>query len=167
MLRQKSITVSPFYKLGYDSLPLSLSNMEENVMIFFSANKTKMMPRVIEIARTMNVEIRVEDKEIIKKLKMIHITEEDLKLIKAIQPIILTYGDELVDNFYGTILQVSELKEMIERHTTKEWLRETLKKHVIEMFDGVINDAFIQKQLRIAKAHYSIGLPPSSYMGAF
>ncbi|VDG97948.1 Heme-based aerotactic transducer hemAT [Lysinibacillus sphaericus] len=136
-------------------------------MIFFSANKTKMMPKVIEIARTINVEIRVEDKEIIKKLNMIHITKEDLKLIKAIQPIILTHGDELVDNFYGTILQVSELKEMIERHTTKEWLRETLKKHVIEMFDGIINDAFIQKQLRIAKAHYSIGLPPSSYMGAF
>lgn len=141
--------------------------MEENVMMFFSANKAKMMPKVIEISRTMNVEIRVEDKEIIKKLKMIHITEEDLKLIKSIQPMILTHGDELVDNFYGTILQVSELKEMIERHTTKEWLRETLKKHVIEMFDGVINDAFIQKQLRIAKAHYSIGLPPSSYMGAF
>lgn len=135
--------------------------------MFFSANNAKMMPKVIEISRTMNVEIRVEDKEIIKKLKMIHITEEDLKLIKAIQPMILTHGDELVDNFYGTILQVSELKEMIERHTTKEWLRETLKKHVIEMFDGVINDAFIQKQLRIAKAHYSIGLPPSSYMGAF
>ncbi|WP_025783476.1 globin-coupled sensor protein [Sporosarcina sp. D27] len=136
-------------------------------MKFFSANKTKMKPKVFETARTMNVEIRVEDKEIIKKLKMIHLTEEDLKLIKSIQPIIILHGDDLVDNFYGTILQVRELKEMIERHTTKDWLRDTLKKHIIEMFDGAINDEFIQKQLRVAKAHYSIGLPPSSYMGAF
>ncbi|MCM3758071.1 globin-coupled sensor protein [Sporosarcina aquimarina] len=136
-------------------------------MVFFNTNRTKMKPKFIEMARTMNVEIRIEDKEISKKINMIQLTEEDLRLIKALQPIILMHGDELVDNFYGTILQVRELKEMIEQHTTKEWLRDTLKKHIIEMFDGVINDAFIQKQLRVAKAHYSIGLPPSSYMSAF
>ncbi|REB07470.1 chemotaxis protein [Sporosarcina sp. BI001-red] len=115
----------------------------------------------------MEVEIRLDDKEIIKKVKRIHLTEQDLKLLKAIQPIIQLHGEELVDNFYGTILQVKELKEMIERHTTTDWLRETLKNHIIEMFNGEINEAFVHKQIRIAKAHYSIGLSPSTYMGAF
>ncbi len=77
------------------------------------------------------------------------------------------YGDELVDNFYTTILQVPELKMMIEENSTQDHLRRALKTHLIDLFGGTIDQEFIRQQIIIAKTHYRLGLPPSDYMGAF
>lgn len=42
-----------------------------------------------------------------------------------------------------------------------------MKKHLIELFDGTVDERFIENRLVVAKVHYRIGLDPSWYMGAF
>ena len=37
----------------------------------------------------------------------------------------------------------------------------------MEMFDGNINEQYIQKRIKVAQMHYKIGLEPKWYMGAF
>ena len=37
----------------------------------------------------------------------------------------------------------------------------------MEMFDGNINEEYIQKRMKVAQMHYKIGLEPKWYMGAF
>ncbi|EST52307.1 signal peptide protein [Brevibacillus panacihumi W25] len=105
--------------------------------------------------------------EMILQMNMIQLTEEDLSLISAFRPIIITRIEQITSSFYESILRVDKLKEIITKHTTVERLRLTLSNHVIEMFSGKIDEAFIQKRLKIALVHQKIGLPPKWYMGAF
>ncbi|MDF2661027.1 MAG: hemAT 1 [Paenibacillus sp.] len=107
------------------------------------------------------------DSQITAQLRMIALTEEDLRLLQSIQPFIMEHIDEIVDDFYKTVIAVNGLKDIIERHSTVERLRETLRQHLIEMFDGRLDAEFVQKRLKIAEVHQRIGLTPKWYMGAF
>ncbi|CAI8720217.1 diguanylate cyclase [Brevibacillus sp. IT-7CA2] len=105
--------------------------------------------------------------EVIAQMNMINLTEEDLQLIAAFRPVIETEIEQITSSFYESILHVDSLKQIVMEHTTVERLRQTLKNHLIEMFDGRIDPAFIEKRLKIAMVHQKIGLPPKWYMGSF
>ncbi len=113
------------------------------------------------------VGIKIEDASILDKINMINLTDKDLKLLKSIQPLVKGNIERLVDDFYSIIMDVASLKEIIQKNSTVERLRKTLRIHIIEMFDGNIDQSFIDKRLKIAKVHYVIGLEPSWYMGSF
>ncbi|MED4401955.1 globin-coupled sensor protein [Metabacillus fastidiosus] len=121
----------------------------------------------LQYAGEMDVIIDIEDDSIQTKMDMMNFTENDLKVIKSIQPIVREHIDQLVEEFYSTILRVEHLKEMIEKYSTVDRLRETLKVHFIELFSGKIDQSFVGKRFRVAKTHYRIGLEPAWYMGAF
>ncbi|NTU18735.1 diguanylate cyclase [Brevibacillus sp. HB1.2] len=105
--------------------------------------------------------------EVIAQMNMINLTEEDLQLIAAFRPVIETEIEQITSSFYESILHVDSLKQIVMEHTTAERLRQTLMNHLIEMFDGRIDPAFIEKRLKIAMVHQKIGLPPKWYMGSF
>jgi heam-based aerotactic trancducer len=111
--------------------------------------------------------IKVSEKRITSKLSMIGLTNEDLQIITSMQPIIEGHIDQLVNDFYETILEVEELKQIIDTYSSVEKLRSTLKMHLVEMFSANIDEEFIEKRSRVAKIHYHIGLKPEWYMGAF
>ncbi|WP_028595126.1 globin-coupled sensor protein [Paenibacillus assamensis] len=108
-----------------------------------------------------------EDHKIWSQLKMIQLTTRDLGMLRLAQPHLLPWLDEISEAFYESVLQVGALKEMINQHSSVEKLQITLRKHIEEMFDGFINEAYVEKRMRIASIHYRIGLEPKWYMGAF
>lgn len=110
---------------------------------------------------------KIEDTSILDKINMINLTEKDLKLLKSIQPLVKENIERLVDDFYSIVMKVASLKEIIQKNSTVERLKKTLRVHIIEMFDGNIDQSFIDKRLKIAKVHYVIGLEPAWYMGSF
>ncbi|WP_144461024.1 globin-coupled sensor protein [Siminovitchia fortis] len=119
-----------------------------------------------EIVNT-KVGTKIEDASILDKINMIQLTEKDLKLLKSIQPLVEANIDRLVEDFYAIVMKVDKLKAIIDNHSTVDRLRKTLRAHITEMFDGNIDQSFINKRLKIAKVHYVIGLEPSWYMGSF
>ena len=112
-------------------------------------------------------DIDIQDARLIAKMKMIDLSKSDLDVIKSIQPLIEKNIDLLVTTFYDTILDLDHLKEMVQKHSTVERLKKTLRRHMIELFDGNIDKNFINKRLKVANIHFKIGLEPSWYMGAF
>lgn len=114
-----------------------------------------------------NVVINIDDMEIIKQLEIIDFTETDLKTIKSLESLIEQNQKNVVEAFYQTILQVDHLKEIIEKNSHVNRLRQTLETHILEMFTGQIDSNYIEKRIRVAKVHYRIGLEPKWYMGAF
>lgn len=114
-----------------------------------------------------NVSIDVKDVNIHSKMRMINLTVEDLQVIHSLQPLIEKNIDDLVNEFYGTIIKIQDLKSMVENHSTIDRLRNTLSVHLIELFNGKIDNDFLEKRLRVAKIHFHIGLKPAWYMGAF
>jgi len=111
--------------------------------------------------------LNVTDGDLLKQLQMIDLTVADLRIVRSLQPIVEAHIEEIVSSFYQTVLDVEKLRHIISSHSTVDRLRKTLRIHLIELFSGVIDEAFVQKRLRIAQVHQKIGLDPQWYMGAF
>lgn len=101
------------------------------------------------------------------QLKMIHLTEEDLKMAKYLLPIITESIDEIVTYFYESIGIEQKLNDIIDHYSSVERLKKTLKVHITEMFEGNINKEYVQKRIRIAHKHVQIGLHTKWYIAAF
>ena len=102
-----------------------------------------------------------------QRLNMLQLTELDLKYLRTFQPYIEENINDIVNAFYDVLGMDSSLVKIIKDNSTIERLKVTLKKHIYEMFSGIIDEAFIQKRERIARVHVHIGLPTQSYIAAF
>lgn len=111
-----------------------------------------------------NVGIFIQDKV---QLEIIGLTVEDLKLVRSIKPLVEVRILEVVEGFYGTIEAVPEFRAIIGQHSTSERLRQTLRHHVIEMMEGRIDEAFLEKRRRVSMVHVRIGLTTKWYLAAF
>lgn len=102
-----------------------------------------------------------------KQLEMIELTKVDLAIAKVLQPYVQQHVLEIVDGFYKKLANVPELKKIIIDHSSFERLAKTLNRHIIEIFSGEINDAFIEKRKIIATMHVQIGLTQKWYIASF
>lgn len=105
--------------------------------------------------------------EIKKQMQMLHITNQDLQYLKAFKPYVEEKLDVIVDSFYSAVGLESSLIDIINRNSSVDRLKVTLRKHIGEMFDGVIDDEFFKRRMRIARVHVQIGLRTQWYIAAF
>ena len=106
-------------------------------------------------------------KDILLQLEMIQLKDRDLQILKLVQPTFKENINKMTTGFYDRVMEVPYLTDIINSHSTVNRLKQTLQSHLIEMFDGQINDAFVSKRERIAHVHIKIGLEPKWYMAAF
>ncbi|WP_277674040.1 globin-coupled sensor protein [Piscibacillus halophilus] len=102
-----------------------------------------------------------------KQLEMIGLDFEGLKRIKKLQPIVEDNIEFIVTRFYEKITAQPNLLSIIEEHSSIERLKNTLTRHVKEMFRGQLDEDYYEKRLRIAHVHVRIGLETEWYMSAF
>lgn len=105
--------------------------------------------------------------EMKKQIQMLNITTQDLQYLKAFKPFVEEHLDSIVDSFYSAIGMETSLTQIIEKNSSVERLKITLRKHLIEMFDGVIDSEFFEKRTKIAQVHVRIGLRTQWYIAAF
>ena len=120
----------------------------------------------LSTAKDMEVSINISDIEIKKQLDLVQLDVNHLKLIKALQPLVKENIDMIMDSFYDSMLTVEDLKQIIEKHSTIEHLKNTLENYLIQMFSGRIDDSFIESRKKVAKVHYDIELESKWYMAA-
>lgn len=107
------------------------------------------------------------NKELEKQIQMIDLTKKDLAVIRQLQPHIQPHLEDLVTHFYQAIEYGSGLNEIIQKNSSVDRLKVTLKRHLDEMFEGQINQAYINQRHTIAHVHVRIGLGTKWYMGSF
>lgn len=73
----------------------------------------------------------------------------------------------IVDAFYNALGNEPKLQRIIDQNSSTERLKITLRRHLLEMFEGVIDQRYLDKRIRVAKAHIHIGLKPKWYIAAF
>lgn len=135
--------------------------------IFTWMSKTK-EEKPFFITQTERVTLEIDTHpELKKQMDLIGLMDHDLALVKSIQPFVHEHIEEIVFIFYDRVLVVPNLREIILKHSTVDRLKHTLRTHFMEMFDGNINEEYIQKRIKVAQMHYKIGLEPKWYIGAF
>lgn len=105
--------------------------------------------------------------ELNEQMRMIDLTDEDLLMLRRIKPEIESYMDRITDYFYKSVLDVNKLEQIIVKHSTIERLKQTLRDHLLEIFNGNVDETYISKRLGIAKVHKRVGLEPKWYLSAF
>ncbi|MGN7408377.1 protoglobin domain-containing protein [Sporosarcina sp. SAFN-010] len=108
-----------------------------------------------------------KDTDIENQLNMIDLTKEDLRIINCLQPFIIEHIDPIMDRFYKNLEKEPSLVNIVNSNSSTDRLKLTLKQHITEMFDGVIDHTYFEKRIRIAQIHYKIGLKTKWYMCAF
>ncbi|MBL0387433.1 globin-coupled sensor protein [Tumebacillus sp. ITR2] len=130
---------------------------------------TQQQQVLTELERLLpDVRISVEKgSDLEKQLNMINLTLHDLAAIRYLQPYVSENLGEIVDQFYRNLGQEASLMAIINDHSTIERLKGTLRRHISEMFAGVIDRKFIEQRKIIAHVHVRVGLQPKWYMCAF
>ncbi|MBM7703036.1 globin-coupled sensor protein [Metabacillus iocasae] len=120
-----------------------------------------------EVTTKHDVRLDVTNPLINKQMQMIHLTTDDLINVVEVKSIVLEHIDEIVTQFYAIIDKQPHLVEIINQHSSVDRLKQTLRQHIIELFDGQIDEQFLIKRKNIAKMHVKIGLEPVWYLCAF
>lgn len=108
-----------------------------------------------------------ENTDIAKQIKMIDLTQQDLFILKQLNPLVQDEIEHIVNKFYKNLEVESSLMHIIQDNSSVERLKKTLRIHISEMFAGEIDEAYIAKRIKIAQVHLRIGLQPKWYMAAF
>lgn len=116
------------------------------------------MKPVFEIPNSVNIKNQV---------KMLRITKNDLAMAQLLKPYVEKHIYEIVDVFYKTIKENRFLTVMIETFGSFKQHKKLLRKHIINMFSGVINQDFFNKRESIANVHLEIGLTQEWYIASF
>lgn len=105
--------------------------------------------------------------DIQKQVTLIHLTQKDLAILKRLQPDVEKTLHLVVKNFYSSLTNHSMLTDIISKHSSVDRLKLTLYHHLYELFNGVIDEKYVEKRKKIALMHVKIGLEPKWYIGAF
>lgn len=128
---------------------------------------SKLKKNTIVTNEVANTGIVIQDSERLQQLELVDLTERDLQLIKSLKPYVEQSVVDVVQGFYKAVENVPTLREVIQKHSSSERLRQTLRHHIIEMFEGRIDEEFMEKRRRVAKMHVKINLYPKWYLAAF
>ncbi|MFF5995641.1 globin-coupled sensor protein [Lysinibacillus sp. KU-BSD001] len=102
-----------------------------------------------------------------KQLNLINLTDEDFKTLMSFQSTIKQHVNEITNVFYDKILEVPELKQLIESRSSVSKLKAVVGEHTISMFNGRLNEEVIERKRHLARIHFKMGLDPKWYMGTF
>lgn len=97
--------------------------------------------------------------DVFEELKrFVAFSDADAENLKAIGPIFAKHGPAITDAFYETLGQFPTTAAMIEGRV--DHLKATHKLWMGQLFDGVYDEAYFQKRMRVGLVHAKIALPP-------
>lgn len=100
------------------------------------------------------------------QLDLIGVTPEDWRLAPKIGKFIGANADKLVDYVYSRLGARSQLVNIIEQNSNLKKHMNILKHHLVDIFGGDIDDAYIERRIRIAQVHVKVGLEIRYYVAA-
>lgn len=102
-----------------------------------------------------------------KQMQLIQFTLDDLTNLQTYEPFVRKGIEEVVTTFYDKVLNVPDLRRLIEERANMEYLKRGLADYIIGMFDGIFDEEAIQKKEKLAAIHFHMGVEPKWYVGMF
>ena len=112
------------------------------------------------------VSLTITDKKILEQLDLLDLTKEVLHSLKRLESDIIKHIPSAVNSFYESVMKVQVLDNIINKHSSRKSLEQSLIPHVTEWFSGIIDDAYIERRKKVAKIHVHIGLETKWYLMA-
>ncbi|HAS89054.1 MAG TPA: GGDEF domain-containing protein [Desulfovibrio sp.] len=116
---------------------------------------------------TLNEQMRITAHEIVKRKGLLDITDEDAANLKAGREGVIFDLDTIVDHFYGILVEIDEVPQLIGDAESLYRLKNYLRGYIRSLFSGDYDVDYVQSRLRIGLVHKRIGVPPKLYVAAF
>ncbi|WP_053072007.1 globin-coupled sensor protein [Ornithinibacillus contaminans] len=138
------------------------------VTLLKSKQKKNQVISLEALSKTTHPVLEVEKgSDLEKQLSMLDFTKNDLAIGQALKPYVEENIISIIDGFYDNLETNPLLMDIINEHSSIDKLKQTLHRHIIEMFSGVMNEAFVNQRKRIAIIHVHIGLTQKWYIASF
>jgi methyl-accepting chemotaxis protein len=111
--------------------------------------------------------ISVTSREAQERIRFIGVSEADLGVIASWQDTCRGEMDHLVDEFYSHVLGTRQTKGVLMQHSSVERQRPMLTRYILTMFDGRIDDGYVEYRRRVGVVHDDIDLDSSWYVGMY
>jgi len=112
-------------------------------------------------------EISVGDPAVRERLAFLGLTEEDLGVVATWEEVCREGIDRLVDAFYAQIMGCESTRVILERHSSVERQRPVLKRFVLTLISGRIDDKYVAYRRRVGVVHDRIDLDSSWYVAMY
>ena len=110
--------------------------------------------------------IKLHQFDIEESIRLLRMDSEQLALLKEVRSVIEHDSEEIIRNFYAHVTTLTGLKAIIERFSTIEKLKITMKKYLFSLFPEKIDEEFMEWRVTIGEVHNRINLPPFYYLSA-
>ena len=115
---------------------------------------------------TLAEQLKISDRDIESRKKLIDFNDSDAELLKSIKPFISENIDAIAEEFYSKQINNPEIQIVIGDAETFKRLHNSMKRYVIELFEGYYDREYVNKRLRIGLVHKRIGVSPKLYISA-
>ena len=116
--------------------------------------------------KTLLEQMQISDVEIMRRMELLNLTKDDLKLLSSHKLLIEDNIDVIVDEFYEKQTEIDEISLLIGDADTLGRLRSAQRKYVIDLFSGNYDTEYVNNRLRIGMVHKRIGVEPKLYLSA-
>lgn len=110
--------------------------------------------------------IELHQFSIVESTQLLRLNAEQLSLLREVRLVIEKDADEIIHNFYAHITTLPGLKAIIEKFSTIEKLKITLKQYLLSLCPEKIDEEYVQWRVTIGGVHNRINLPPFYYLSA-
>jgi methyl-accepting chemotaxis protein len=114
-----------------------------------------------------NGTIRVSDEGLRARLGFIGLNEVDLGVVQAWGEVCRNALPAVTKAFYAAVTGTAATRRVLEKHTTAAKQRPVMARYLATLFDGRIDDAWIQLRLHVGKRHDQIDLDCMFYFGGY
>ncbi|MDH5751643.1 MAG: GGDEF domain-containing protein [Deltaproteobacteria bacterium] len=111
-------------------------------------------------------QMQITEREIDSRKRLLGFSGEDELLLKECRPLIAKRLDSLVEEFYEHQTGFSDIALLIGDSESLQRLRASMRRYILELFDGFYDADYVNRRLRIGKVHKRIGVPPKLYISA-
>lgn len=116
--------------------------------------------------QTLAEQLKITDRDIEERKNLVGFTDEDVAELVACKTYIQENLEDMVDEFYTYQKSIPEIQLRIGDAETFRRLHSSMKRYVLELFEGFYDKEYVNRRLRIGKVHKSIGVPPKLYISS-
>ncbi|MFK2826935.1 methyl-accepting chemotaxis protein [Bacillus sp. B190/17] len=101
-----------------------------------------------------------------ERLAFMGVSQETLDDVKEASPILLSYKEEIVNQFYEHITSVDHLRNIIMEHSTIQRLRMTMERYVDQLLQAEVDKEYVMTRIIVGKVHSRIHLTAEHFISA-
>lgn len=116
--------------------------------------------------QTLLEQLKITKREIERRKEYLNFSEKDRLTLTSLKEVVDKNIEEIVEEFYSTILPFSEMDRVIGDAETLRRLKNHQRSYILSLFDGQYDEEYVHSRLRVGVVHKRIGVEPKFYVSA-